>query len=150
MTKAEMKKIETEERRKFINDITELILKIVNKQMKGSMKSLQVSINYKNGNRYIKLKTYGQNLNFLIFKDGNVSMQFNEICHAEYTKELFNYANEKENVKVFTSQLKKMLPWLIDIFADMGVCDFHSYMDLVNRLNDYNEAYIAAKEIFRS
>lgn len=141
MTKTEQKKIETEIKHAFIEKVYMTILKSIPKQTKKMRNSLDIRIAHKNQNRYIHFHSYGQDVKFRIYGDGNIGIMLNEFCHDKYEAQIFEYTAEKEAQEEFLKRLSKTMSWIIPLFLDKESLDFHSYMDFLSYSNDIYDAY---------
>lgn len=141
MTKAEQKKIETAKKRDFIEKTYAVILSSIPEQTKEIRKSVQIRIIHKNANRYIRFHNYSRDINFLLYGDGNVVIELSAFCHDKYTEQLFEYLPEAETQEMLWKKLKEILSWLIKVFLDSDVMDFHAYMDYVSYSKNMVVAY---------
>ena len=141
MTKAELKKLETEQKHEFIARVYATVLSCIPEQTIMLRKHLQIRLTHQGYNRYVRFHSYGMDMNIQIFGDGNVGIELNETLHNEHTEQLFEYASEKEVQEVFLTNLKALITVLIRIFTAQAVFDFHSYMDYVGGSTTAAEAY---------
>ena len=132
MTKAEIKKMETEKKYDFINRVYETVLRCIPMETRGYRKKIQVYVTHMNFNRYIRFHAYGQDLAFQIYGDGNVAIEMKEAFHSDHTEQIFEYDADIVIQDAFVDELAKMAPCLIRVFIDRGVEDFHTYMDYVS------------------
>ncbi len=141
MTKAEQKKLATAKKQEFIAKTYAVILSCIPEQTKGVRKSVQIRLTHQNYNRYIRFHNYGKDINFQLYGDGNVAVELDEACHNKHTEQLFEYSENAEKQEVFWSELSEMVSWLIKVFIDQEVMDFHSYMDYVGYAENMTAAY---------
>lgn len=132
MTKAEMKKMVTEQKYDFITKVYEVILGCIPVETRAYRKKIEVRIVHQNYNRYIRFHSYGQDLAFRLYGDGNVDIELREALHSTHTEVLFEYDGEAERQNAFLAELKELAPSLIKVFIGRSVHDFHSYMDYVS------------------
>lgn len=57
----------------------------------------QVRLSHKNYSRYIYFNRSYNGLGVLIYGDGNVVIELNEICHDDFRELIFEYTTESEN-----------------------------------------------------
>lgn len=141
MTKAEQNKLEKAKKYEFIAKTYAVILSSIPVQATGVRKSAQIRLTHKNFNRYIRFHAYGMDINFLIYGDGNVAVELTEALHSKHTEQLFEYSPEIEEQAAFLAKLAEMMPWVIDLYLDQSVMDFHSYMDYVGYSENMTAAY---------
>ena len=82
MTRAEIKKMETERKYDFISNVYNTILKSIPLETRGHRKKFEVRIVHQNYNRYVRFHSYGQDMAFQIFGDGNLAIEMKEACHS--------------------------------------------------------------------
>lgn len=141
MTKAEQKKLETAKKYEFISRAYTVILSSIPVQAMGVRKSAQIRLTHQNYNRYIRFHAYGMDINFLIYGDGNVAVELTEALHAKHTEQLFEYSTEVEEQEAFLAKLAEMMPWVVGLYLEQEVMDFHSYMDYVGSSENMAAAY---------
>lgn len=141
MTKAEQQKLEKAKKHDFIAKTYAVILSSIPVQAKGVRKSVQIRLTHQNYNRYIRFHNYGMDINFLIYGDGNVAVELTEALHSKHAEQLFEYSPEEKEQKAFWAKLAEMLPWLLNLYLDQDVMDFHSYMDYVGNSESMTTAY---------
>ena len=141
MTKAEIKKMETEKKYDFITRVYRTILDCIPAETRGYRKKIEVRIVHQNFNRYVRFHAYGQNLAFQIYGDGNIGIEMKETFHSDHVEQLFEYDADIVVQDAFIDELAKMAPCLIRVFIDNDAMDFHSYMDYVSDGLTAFEAY---------
>lgn len=141
MTKAEQKKQEAAKKQEFIAKTYAVILRSIPAQAMGIRKSAQIRLTHKNYNRYIRFHSYGADINLLIYSDGNVAVELTEAIHGKHTEQLFEYSSDEKEQEAFWAKLEEMMPWLINLYLDRAVMDFHSYMDYVGHCKSIAVAY---------
>lgn len=144
MTKAEIKKMETEKKYDFITRVYDTILRCIPTETRGYRKKIEVRIVHQNYNRYVRFHAYGKDLAFQIFGDGNVAIEMKEACHSDHAEQIFGYNADIEKQDVFIAELAENAPCLIRVFIGCDVHDFHSYMDYVS---DDMTAFAAYKQM---
>ena len=149
MTKAEIKKMETEKKYDFINRVYDTILRCIPEETRGYRKKIEVRIVHQNFNRYVRFHAYGRNLAFQIYGDGNIAVEMREALHSDYVEQLFEYDADTEKQDAFIAELEEMAPCMIRVFIEKEAEDFHTYMDYVSDGNTAFEAYQRMKEDFR-
>ena len=146
MTKAEIKKIETEKKYDFINRVYGTVLGMIPAETRACQKKIQVSIAHQGINRYIRFHVYGQDLSFKIYADGNISVEMKEALHNDYVEQLFGYDSDAEKQDAFIENLSKMASDWVRVFIGNDTCDFHTYMDYVSHEPTAYEAYKQMQE----
>ena len=141
MTKAEQKKLEATKKQEFIAKTYAVILSSIPVQAMGVRKSAQIRLTHQNYSRYIRFHSYGKDINFLIYSDGNVAVELTEAFHNKHTEQLFAYSSDESEQESFWAKLAKMMPWMVNLYLDCGVMDFHSYMDYVGSCKSIAVAY---------
>jgi len=141
MTKAEIKKMETENKYDFINRVYNTILGCIPMETRGYRKKIEVRIVHQNFNRYVRFHAYGQDLAFQIFGDGNIAIEMKEAFHSDHKEQIFEYNGDIVVQDAFIDELAKVAPCLIRVFIDRGVEDFHTYMDYVSAEKNAFAAY---------
>jgi len=141
MTKAEIKKMETEKKYDFITRVYDTILRCIPVETRGYRKKIEVRVVHQNYNRYVRFHAYGKDLAFQIFGDGNIAIEMKEAFHSDHTEQFFEYDADAEKQDAFINDLEKMAPCLIRVFIDRGVEDFHTYMDYVSGEKNVFAAY---------
>ena len=140
MTKAEIKKMETEKKYDFITKAYETVLACIPAETRAYRKKIEARIVHQNYNRYIRFHAYGQDLAFRFYGDGNVDIELREALHSTHTEVLFEYNGDEEKQNAFISDIRELASSLIKVFIGRGVHDWHSYMDYVSD----NETAMAA------
>ena len=144
MTKAEIKKMETEKKYDFITRVYDTVLKCISTETRGYRKKIEVRIVHQNFNRYVRFHAYGQDLAFQIYGDGNVAIEMKEALHGDHVEQIFEYDADIEKQDAFLAELAEMAPSVIRVFIDKDVHDFHAYMDYVS---DEPSAFAAYKRM---
>lgn len=144
MTKAESKKMETENKYDFITRVYDTILDCIPVETRGYRKKIEVRIVHQNYNRYVRFHAYGKDMAFQIFGDGNIAIELREALHSDHTEQIFDYNTDIEKQDAFIAELAEMAPCLIRVFIDNDAMDFHSYMDYVS---DGLTAFAAYKQM---
>ncbi len=132
MTKAEIKKLETEKKYDFITKVYDIVLRCVPAETRAYRKKVEVRIVHQNFNRYIRFCGYGKNLAFQIFGDGNIAIELREAMHSTHTEQLFEYDADTEKQDAFLAEFEEIAPALVKVFIERDIHDFHSYMDYVS------------------
>ena len=148
MTKAEIKKMETEKKYDFINRVYDTILRCIPVETRGYRKKIEVRIAHQNFNRYVRFHAYGQDLAFQIYGDGNIAVEMREALHSDHVEQIFGYDADIVVQDAFIEELAEMAPCLIRVFIDKEVEDFHTYMDYVSDEKNAFAAYKQMKEDF--
>lgn len=141
MTKAEQKKIETQKRLDFLTKTYAAALSCVAEHTADIRSKVEFRVTQYNYNRYIRFHVYGKDLAILVYKDGKVVLELKEIFHSDYTEQLFDYAEEADNQEAFFEKLREMMSWLIRVFLNKDVLDFHAYMDYIGWHKNAELAY---------
>ena len=149
MTKAEIKKMETEKKYDFITRVYDTVLRSIPVETRGYRKKIEVRIVHQNFNRYVRFHAYGKNLAFQIYGDGNVAIEMKEALHGDHLEQLFEYDADIEKQDAFIAELAEMAPCVIRVFIDKEAEDFHTYMDYVSDEQTAFAAYKQMKEDFR-
>ena len=132
MTKAEIKKMETERKYDFISNVYNTILQSIPLETRGHRKKFEVRIVHQNYNRYVRFHSYGQDMAFQIFGDGNIAIEMKEACHSNHVEQLFEYDTDIEKQNAFIKELSEMARCLIRVFIGSDFESFHTYMDYVS------------------
>ena len=132
MTKAEIKKMETEKKYDFINRVYDTVLRCIPVETRGYRKKIEVRIVHQNFNRYVRFHAYGRNLAFQIYGDGNIAIEMKEALHSDHVEQIFEYDADTEKQDAFIEGLSELAPSLIRVFIDKEAEDFHTYMDYVS------------------
>lgn len=141
MTKAELKKKETQEKLSFFAKAYGVVLSSIAEQTEDVRSKVEIRIIQQNFNRYIRFHRYGQDMAIKIFRDGKVVLELKEALHSDHEEQLFDYSVEAEDQAAFLDRLKDMLSWLIRVYLGMDVLDYHSYMDYVSATDNAEAAY---------
>jgi len=141
MTKAEIKKMETEQKYDFITKVYEAVLSCIPVETRAYRKKVEVRIVHQNYNRYIRFHSYGQDLAFRLYGDGNVDIEMREAMHSPHTEMIFEYDGDSEKQDAFISEIKVLASSLIKVFIGRDVHGFHSYMDYVSDKTTAMAAY---------
>lgn len=141
MTKAELKRLETEKKHDFIARAYAIVLSCIPEQTVMLRNSVQIRLTHQSYNRYIRFHKYDKDMNIQIFGDGNVVIVLNTISHNEYKEQLFEYSGEEEQQETFLAELKELISRLLPLFTDQDLCDFHTYMGYVGGGRTAAEAY---------
>ena len=149
MTRAEIKKMETERKYDFISNVYNTILKSIPLETRGHRKKFEVRIVHQNYNRYVRFHSYGQDMVFQIFGDGNIAIEMKEACHSNHVEQLFEYDTDIEKQDAFIKELSELARCLIRVFIDSDFENFHTYMDYVSDEQKAFEAYKQMKEEFQ-
>ena len=149
MTKAEIKKMETEKKYDFINRVYDTILRTIPVETRGYRKKIEVRIVHQNFNRYVRFHAYGKNMAFQIYGDGNIAIELKEALHADHVEQIFEYDADSEKQDAFIAELAEMAPCVIRVFIEKDIEDFHTYMDYVSDGLTAFEAYQRMQEDFR-
>ena len=144
MTKAEIKKMETEKKYDFITRVYDTVLRCIPTETRGYRKKIEVRIVHQNFNRYVRFHAYGKDLAFQIYGDGNIAIEMKEALHGDHTEQIFEYDADIEKQDTFIAELAEMAPCVIRVFIDKDVHDFHTYMDYVS---DEPSAFAAYKRM---
>ena len=124
MTKAELKKLETEQKHEFIARVYATVLPCIPEQTIMLRKHLQIRLTHQGYNRYVRFHSYGMDMNIQIFGDGNVGIELNEALHNEHTEQLFEYASEKEvlmwGASFCVSGCRSACNWIIAFRLQLG------------------------------
>lgn len=141
MTKAELKRLETEKKHDFIARAYATVLSCIPEQTVMLRKNVQIRLTHQGYNRYIRFHSYGQDMNIQILGDGNVVVEMSELSHHDHKEQLFDYVTEDEKQVAFLAELKKLLSCLIPVFVGADGCGFHTYMSYVGDGSRAAEAY---------
>jgi hypothetical protein len=141
LTKAEQKKLDTQARMDFLTNAYAAVLSCIAANSADIRSKIEFRVTQVNFNRYVRFHVYGKDMAILIYRDGKVALELKEFAHADYAEQLFDYAEETENQTAFLEELKEMLSWLIRVFFNRDVLDFHAYMDYISCHQDAETAY---------
>ena len=136
-----MTKTENEKKQDFIARVYETALKCIPAETRAYRRKVQVRITHQNYSRYIRFHAYGRDLAFQIYGDGNIAVELKEVFHSDHTEQLFAYDADTEAQETFLMEFAKTAAYLIRVFLENDVLDFHSYMDYVSEENNIALAY---------
>ena len=141
MTKAELKKLETEKKYDFITRVYETVLNCIPSETRGYRKKVQANIMHQNYSRYVRFHAYGADLKFQIYGDGNIAIELKEAFHSDHVEQIFEYSEDTAVQETFLSEFAELAAGLIRIFIDRNNVDFHTYMDYLSSGNGVFAAY---------
>jgi len=141
LTKAELKKLETEKKYDFITRVYETVLLCIPAETRAYRKKVQVNIMHQNYSRYVRFHAYGADLKFQIYGDGNIAMELKEAFHSDHAEQIFEYNEDTTVQETFLAEFAELAAGLIRVFIDRDGPDFHTYMDYVSAENSISEAY---------
>lgn len=141
MTKAELKKLETEKKYDFITRVYETVLNCIPAETRGYRKKVQVNIMHQNYSRYVRFHAYGADLKFQIYGDGNIAIELKEAFHSDHVEQIFEYDTDTDAQETFLAEFAELATGLIRAFIDRNSTDFHTYMDYVSAENGVLAAY---------
>lgn len=141
MTKAEIKNREKERKYDFTARVYETVLKCIPAETRAHRGKVQVRITHQNYSRYIRFSAYGRSLTFLIYGDGNIAVELKEAFHSDHAEQLFVYDADTKAQETFIREFAETASYLIRVFIEKDVLDFHSYMDYVLEENSISLAY---------
>ena len=145
ITKKAQKEAEKLNKHNFIQEVFMITLNTIGTCTENNRSKLRIQISEQNHNRYIKLMQYGKSMHFLIYTDGNIVLEMKEAFHNDFSQTMFEFSLDTELQREFLERYKEELVWLINEFMDIGILDFHSYMDYIFYENDYRKAYEVMK-----
>lgn len=148
MTKTETKQTAARQKYDFINRVYEAVLRCIPAQTRECRKKVQVRITHQNYSRYIHFSAYGKKLAFQIYGDGNIAVELKEVFHDDHTEQLFAYDSNAGRQAAFLMKWEETASYLIRVFLELDVLDFHSYMDYVSEENNIAAAYQKMREEF--
>lgn len=148
-TKAQIKAMECEQKRSFINHVYELVLHRIAHAASHGTSSVTIQCTQKSTNRYVRFHIYGCHLAVLIFRDGNIGLELEEALHTPYKQIVFPYSENVKEQSDFMVWLDQMLTWLIPIFVGEQAIDLHSFMDYVSEVGNPSDAYDEVKAKWR-
>ena len=143
ITKAEQRKLDADNKKKFISMAFQAVLNEVAEATAGIPGSgSTVQVKFANQNRYIYINAYGMSAGILIFRDGNVELNLKESCHSPHTEQLFEFSLNEVDQQEFLLQFHELLKWLLPECFENGVADnFHTFMDYVGMERTVDAAY---------
>lgn len=141
MNQRQKRKMEAEQKTSFITNAYATVLSCIAEQSKAVRASVQIRLTHQRLNRYVRFHAYGKDMNIQIFGDGNVAIELKEALHNEHREQLFEYTSETEVQDAFLAALREMVSWLIPVFLDLAIHDYHTYMDYVSDAKGVEEAY---------
>ena len=146
VTKAEMKKLETQKLREFTHSLYGQAMEAAVKGTENERGKIQVQVSGTNYNRYVHFSSYGKSCVILIYKNGNVGVKLDEMFHGLFETTIFEYASDEVTQEAFKEQFAEMLEWLIPTFYENLGYDYHTFMDYISDKQDLMEAHKAIKE----
>lgn len=148
ITKKEQKEMEKQNLRSFTQRTFETVMEMIPAGTEQLRSKVQVKITFQNWNRYVRFSSYGQYCNIQIFTNGNIALELYEALHNKYEKQLFEFSLDEKAQDEFLIHFRKILSWLIPVFAEMTGYDFHTYMDFVDGEADFETAYEKIQKAF--
>lgn len=118
-------KLESRNKKQFINTATGIVLKTINEKIDES-KSVSIKIIVKSNNRYFAFHRYGADLNISIFKSGDVDICFKEFAHSDEKIRVVVYEDVLDNQEAVLKQFNKDVEMIISAFL---FYDWHIFMD---------------------
>lgn len=143
MTKAERNKLETQGKWDFLAKSYEIVLASIATQTADIRTKIELRVTQCNKNRYVRLHAYGKDLGIMLYRDGKVVLELSDFSYHGYREQLFDYAIETDKREAFFNKLQEMLIWLIRVFCNCEIHDFHSYMDYVSTHQNAENAYLS-------
>lgn len=145
MTKAEQKKAETAMRKNFKRSAFRIVVDSISEAYVEIDTAPEIKITTKNSNRYIKFHSYGRDFNVLIFRDGNVDIEFKETCHYDRKYRLFEYTQDIESQNAFLETFRMDMKMVI---TETTRADWHIVMDFLPlEAENWREAFIDSLEV---
>lgn len=149
VTKAELRKLETQKRREFIHFLYAQVMETAVKVTQNERGRIQLQVSGVNYNRYIRFSSYGKSCVILIYKNGNVSVKLDELSHGLFETTIFEYTSEQDAQDTFKAKFTEMLEWLIPTFYGKMDYDYHTFMDWIGWKNDLYEAHEMVEKEFQ-
>lgn len=141
VTKAEMKKLETQRLREFTYSLYAQAMEAAVKGTENERGKIQVTISGTNYNRYVHFSGYGKSCVILIYKNGNVGVKLDEMFHDLFETTIFEYVSDEVIQQAFKEQFVEMLEWLIPTFYENLGYDYHAFMDFIDWEKDLFKAH---------
>lgn len=141
VTKAEMKKLETQKLREFTYSLYAQVMEAAVKGTENERGKIQVQVSGTNYNRYVRFSGCGKSCVILIYKNGNVGVKLDEMFHGLFETTIFEYASDEVIQKAFKEQFAEMLEWLIPTFYENLDYDYHAFMDFIDWEKDLFKAH---------
>lgn len=128
-----MKKME------FRDAVAEVVLTAAVKAILKNMgKGATYKITMKNGSCYVVLHRYEEDLQILLFRNGNITLRFKEFCHGEQNIAYYEY-DETDDHEALLKTAKKDLKILISDFISKKM-DCHIFLDYLTDSRPGHEA----------
>ena len=141
VTKAEMKKLETQKLREFTYSLYAQAMEAAVKGTENERGKIQVQVSGTNYNRYVRFSGYGKSCVILIYKNGNVGVKLDEMFHDLFETTIFEYVSDEVIQQAFKEQFAEMLEWLVPTFYENLGYDYHAFMDFIDWEKDLFKAH---------
>ena len=141
VTKAEMKKLETQKLREFTYSLYAQAMEAAVKGTENERGKIQVQVSGTNYNRYVRFSGYGKSCVILIYKNGNVGVKLDEMFHDLFETTIFEYVSDEVIQQAFKEQFAEMLEWLVPTFYESLGYDYHAFMDFIDWEKDLFKAH---------
>lgn len=129
--KNDKKKTTTKMRNEFIARTYAVVLGCIGEQTDTVHSKVEIRLTLTNNNRYVRLHKYGEDIALLIYRDGKIALELSEAFHDKHKEQLFDYAAEANHADTFLAELEYMLPFVMKVYLEKDVMDFHTFMDYV-------------------
>lgn len=124
MTKAELKKLEVENKRCFIAEVFKDFIESYLRVLNYSRFAMQLTVVVKNDNHYLTFQEFGKCFTICIYTNGNVEIKMKASGSGEYKEQLFEYSPSKTQQMNFLSKLES---GLCDIILETALEKFMPY-----------------------
>lgn len=148
ISKSKQKKLDAENKRSFTRRVFQAALQAIPPAVE-TVRKINISISGQNYNRYIRFSAYGKSCSILIYKDGNIAVQLKETFHGDYEAQVFAFSPDEAAQRSFEAHFKEVLGWLFPVFMGDVPYDFHTFMDYVSGVQDFEKAYELVEKDFR-
>ncbi|MBR5636706.1 MAG: hypothetical protein IKW81_07265 [Pseudobutyrivibrio sp.] len=141
ITKAELKKMETARKKKFVLEAYNIFMDSYYKVLGDEACPSKLVITIKNNNHYIKFQAHCQGFAILVYRNGNIDFSIKEFCHGEHLEHLYEYTDDVDSQKKFLDKLRNELADKIMEVALEKYVGYHYFMDLIYGENHFFDAY---------
>lgn len=141
VTKAGMKKLETQKLREFTYSLYAQAMEAAVKGTENERGKIQVQVFGTNYNRYVRFSGYGKSCVILIYKNGNVGVKLDKMFHDLFETTIFEYVSDEVIQQAFKEQFAEMLEWLVPTFYENLGYDYHAFMDFIDWEKDLFKAH---------
>lgn len=138
-TKAELAKEAAKRKREFYARLLGVVFDVTAQNTMQTHSKLDFKVRFNGNNRYIHFSVYGFKMNVLIYTGGQVVIQVEEMCHANFEQQIYEYTESLEEQEACLTRLENIMEFMVPLFTGEGIVDPHTFMDYVK--DDLEDAY---------